>query len=221
LKKPLKYILNLTLRPLVQRYLRKVRQYHFNGLTLTIPPGVFHPGLYFSTKFLLKYIETLPLENKTLLELGAGSGLISLSAAKRGAIVTATDINPTAVEYLEKNSSCNNIPLQQVILSDLFDTLPVQPFDIIAVNPPYYKKDPDTAASYAWYCGAQGEYFVRFFKALGSYIHADTAVLMVLCDECDIEMIQRIAAARRFGLTLVKEERKITEMNYIFRIKAL
>jgi release factor glutamine methyltransferase len=43
-----------------------------------------------------------PLKNKHVLELGAGSGLIAIKAAKEGALVTATDINPVAIEYLHK-----------------------------------------------------------------------------------------------------------------------
>ena len=42
----------------------------------------------------------LPLHGKIFLELGAGNGLISIYAAKKGAKVTATDINPVAVEFL-------------------------------------------------------------------------------------------------------------------------
>lgn len=212
-------MLNLTVRPVVRQYLLKAKKYRFKGLTLLVHPEVFHPGFYFSTKFLLKYVETLPLENRRFLELGAGSGLISFSAAKRGAIVTATDINHIAVEHLEKNSQRNGISLQQIVLSNLFDNLPEQAFDIIAVNPPYYKKDPDSIASYAWYCGKNGEYFTRFFKGLGNYMHPGALVLMVLCDECDIDMIQHIAAISGFSLSLVKQERKFSEMNYIFSIK--
>ena len=51
----------------------------------------------------------------------------------------------------------------RIIHSDLFDNIPLEAFDIIAINPPYYKKDPHAPAEYAWFCGKKGEYFERLF----------------------------------------------------------
>ena len=68
------------------------------------PPEVFHPGFFFSTRLLLKLYQTIAIAGKSFLEPGCGSGLISIYAAKKGAIVTATDINPVAIEFLKKNS---------------------------------------------------------------------------------------------------------------------
>ena len=73
------------------------------------------------------------MKDKTFLELGAGSGLISICAAQKGAAVTATDINPVAIQYLQKNSLANNVSLR-VIESDLFKTIAAQQFDFIAIN---------------------------------------------------------------------------------------
>lgn len=112
--------------------------YRYGNIRLEIPPQVFHPGFFFSTGLLLRYILTLPLQGKRFLELGAGSGLISIQAAKKGAIVTATDINPVAIDCLRRNCDQNNVTAE-IILSDLFAVIPEQPFDIIAINPPYYK----------------------------------------------------------------------------------
>src|SRR4029078_3746499 len=93
-----KYIVSTTYRPLLVKYLSKTRIYSCKGITLEIPPQVFHPGFFFSTRFLLRYIEKDRFRHRTVLELGAGSGLLSIYAARKGAMVTATDINPVAVE---------------------------------------------------------------------------------------------------------------------------
>lgn len=217
MKRPIKYIANLTIRPLLQRYLSKTRNYKYEGLRLAIAPQVFHPGLFFSTKFLLRYITQLPLNSKTFLELGAGSGLISFKAATLGADVTATDINPVAIEYLEQNSKSNNIQLC-IILSDLFTGIPGEKFDIIAINPPYYKKAPASFAEHAWYCGENGEYFTNLFKELPLHVHPTSTVLMVLSDECDLQMISSIAATHRFQLQQVAAKKFFTETNFIFRV---
>jgi release factor glutamine methyltransferase len=155
MRQAIKHITTRLYKPLLVKYLSATRMYTYKGIRLVIPPAVFHPGFFFSTRLLLRYIATLPLKKRSFLELGAGSGLIALYAAREGAQVTASDINAVAVHSLEMNSQSNRIPLT-IIKSDLFAKIPQQAFDIIAINPPYYKKQPKTPAEYAWYCGEQG-----------------------------------------------------------------
>jgi release factor glutamine methyltransferase len=192
--------------------------YAYKGIRLVIPPAVFHPGFFFSTRLLLRYIASLPLKNKSFLELGAGSGLIAMSAARQGAVVTATDINPVAIHSLEMNSQSNRIPFT-IIKSDLFKQIPKQVFDIIAINPPYYKKQPHTMAEYAWYCGEQGEYFQQLFSNLHHYVNAQSTVLMVLCDGCDLAMIRQMASAQGYELNCVQVKKNWIETNFIFKIE--
>jgi len=218
MRKTIKQLTTRIYKPLLVKYLSATRMYTYKGIRLVIPPAVFHPGFFFSTRLLLRYIASLPLKNKMFLELGAGSGLIALDAARQGALVTATDINPVAIQSLEMNARSNGIPLT-IIKSDLFTDLPQQAFELIAINPPYYKKQPRTAAEYAWYCGERGEYFEHLFKGLRNYIHAQSVVLMVLCDGCDIQMIKDIAAQHGFKMNCVQTTKNWVEVNFIFKIE--
>lgn len=220
MRRTIKHITTRLYKPLLVKYLSATRMFTYKGIRLVIPPAVFHPGFFFSTRLLLRYIAKHPLKGKSFLELGAGSGLIAMYAAREGAQVTASDINQVAVHSLEMNSSSNRIPLT-VIHSDLFKNIPKQQFDIIAINPPYYKKQPQTPAEYAWYCGEQGEYFQQLFSSLRSYIHAQSMVLMVLSDGCDLEMIVEMALGNGFKLNSVFEKKNWLEVNYIFRVELI
>jgi release factor glutamine methyltransferase len=207
-----------TYKPLLVKYLSKTRIYKYDDIRLEIPPQVFHPGFFFSTRLLLNHIRQLPLKNKTFLEPGCGSGLISIYAAKKGALVTATDINPVAIEFVKKNSRQNHVDLT-IIQSDLFKNIPEERFDIIAINPPYYKKQPLTAEDYAWFCGENGEYFEALFKELDNYVHRGSEVYMVLFESCDMEMIKNNAAANGFTLILARTHKNFLEKNFIYKIK--
>lgn len=218
MRQTIKHITTRLYKPLLVKYLSATRMYTYKGIRLVIPPAVFHPGFFFSTRLLLRYIAKLPLNNQSFLELGAGSGLIAMYAAREGAQVTASDINPMAVHSIEMNSRSNRIHLN-IIESDLFANISLQRFDIIAINPPYYKKQPQTPADYAWYCGEQGEYFQQLFANLHLYIHAQSEVLMVLCDGCDLNMIKALAAKSGFRLNCVFEKGNWVEVNYIFEIE--
>ena len=205
-------------------YLRSERRFRFEGLELDIPPGVFHPGLFFTSLFLIDALRGEDLSGKTLLELGAGSGLISLWSAKRGAAVTATDISPLAVTAVERNVRSNLEPsglsgrLPRVIHSDLFDKVPREAFDWVVINPPFYPKTPRTDAQRAWFCGKDFQYFEKLFGQIGDYIGPATTVLMLLSEDCDIPRIRGIAGRNGLALRLEKRKRFFIEDMSVFSL---
>jgi release factor glutamine methyltransferase len=219
MKTTLRNIVAHTYKPFLEKYLSKKRIYTYGKIRLQIPPEVFHPGFFTSTQFLLQYIRNLELQGKKFLEPGAGNGLISVYAAKQRAKVTATDINPVAIEYLKINSLENDVQVN-IIQSDLFENIPVQQFDIIAINPPYYKKNPQTLLDHAWYCGENGEFFFQLFAHLSRYIHNRSEVLMVLCDGCDIGMIKHAGNKNGITLNCVDTKQTLIEKNFIYKIES-
>jgi release factor glutamine methyltransferase len=207
------------LYPASEKYLSKERSYTYKDITITVFPGVFHPGFFFSTKILLKYIEKIEFKKKYVLELGAGTGLISMFAAKRGGFVTASDISLTAVYNIEKNVKMTDANVE-VVHSDLFDDVPHRRYDYIIVNPPYYKKTPSSEKEFAWFGGDDFQYFRKLFSQLGNNFYENTNVIMVLSDETDLEMIKSIAAEYKFLLKEVFHKKTWGENHFIYNIKS-
>ncbi|MDQ3111586.1 MAG: methyltransferase [Bacteroidota bacterium] len=218
MRKIIKAIVNRTWKPMVENYLSVPRVYNFRRITVNIPPGVFHPGFFFSTKLLITFLEKQQLSGKRFLEMGSGSGMISIFAAQQKAVVTACDISPLAVECTLGNAKNNGVSIS-VFQSDLFSSLPAQQFDIIAVNPPYYKKNPASIAENAWYCGENLEYFRAFFCQAKKFISASSDIFMVLSDECDLHGIQAIANENDLTFTLCVQKRTMWEQGFIFNIR--
>jgi tRNA/tmRNA/rRNA uracil-C5-methylase (TrmA/RlmC/RlmD family) len=128
-KNAIKYLTTRVYKPLLVKYLSATRTYTCKGITLVIPPQVFHQAFFFSTRALIRFITRMPLQQVNLLELGAGSGLLSMIAAKKGANVIATDINPVAIEYLHTNSARNQVKVQvMMVLSDVCNLPMIQRF---------------------------------------------------------------------------------------------
>ena len=216
-KNVLKKLAFRILHPLSETYLSKERDYKYKSINLKVFPGVFHPGLFFSTKILLKYLEKLDLNQKYILELGAGSGLISIYSAKKGAFVTGSDISLTAIYNIEKNSKMNDAYVE-VVHSDLFDEIPQKRYDYIIINPPYYKKTPTSEKELAWFGGDDFQYFRKLFSQLGNFIYENTNIIMVLSDDTEIDMIKSIARESRFIMKEVLRKKIWGEEHFIFNI---
>lgn len=199
-----------------QRQVRRVRRWDFAGLRLTIPPAVFHPGIYFSTPIFISFLQKIDFQGKNTLDVGAGSGVLALFASQKGAASTAIDINPAAVETTRANAAANDLALT-LLESDLFDAVPPQIFDFILINPPYYPRSPRSAAEKAFFAGENLEYFEKLFAQLPGYIGTESRVYLVLSEDCRLDQIQNIAASHRFGLDSVFEQKKWGEHFFVFQ----
>lgn len=78
----------------------------------------------------------LPDFKGTVLEIGCGSGIVSIHLAKRGNIVTAIDINAKAVEATIFNAKNNNLNIE-TIEGNMFTPVQDRKFENIVCNPPY------------------------------------------------------------------------------------
>lgn len=211
-------------KPYVLWYLKKERIDTVRGFELLIRPTVFHPKFFFSSTYLFDFVSTLNLSNKRFLEIGCGSGLISLLAYQKKAIVTACDINTIAVDCTKLNFGKNfgkDITSVSVLKSDLFDSIPDSKFDTVVINPPYFFEDVKTNDQLAWNCGKNGEYFVKLFTGLQNFIHAENDVYMILADNCEIDKIKNIAKSHQFAFELIVHKKIKWETNFIFKINAI
>jgi release factor glutamine methyltransferase len=211
----LKTITKPFLKKGLEWYYSKPRKYRYQDVEVLVDPSVFPPLLTLSTKILLNFISDLDIKHKTFLELGCGSGIISLYASSNGAKVSASDINEIALKNLKEAAEKNDLELE-VIYSDLFEEMGDRSFDYIIINPPYYPKDPMNIKEMAWYCGVDFEYFKRLFSQLPKFLSEENQTFIILSEDCDIQRINEIAKENSINLNEIKRISKFGETNFIY-----
>jgi release factor glutamine methyltransferase len=209
------------LRPLpwlLKKYLARERTYNYKSLFILVKPGVFHPGLFHSTMMLLEHVEANSMAG-SFLEIGGGTGIVSILAARKGADVVVSDISLTAIENMKLNAVTHSVTMK-IIHSNLFENIEPKTFDWIVVNPPYYPSQPVREEDYAWYCGVRHDYFVRFFDGVRPFVGDHTRMVMVLSEVCDLQAITSIASNAGFTMKKVAEKTVwVDGKNYLFYIK--
>lgn len=109
----------------------------FMSLPFNVKPGVLIPRA--DTEVLVEEIINLvSTQNLSILEIGAGSGCISVSIKKYcpSCSITAIDISDTALEVSKGNAELNNVDIELIKKDILKDTLDNK-YHIIVSNPPY------------------------------------------------------------------------------------
>lgn len=193
-----------------------MQQYVFEGIEIKIYPGVFSPIGTRTTELFAEYLRSKNWKGKKVLELGAGSGIISFLLASQGADMTASDVTANTVNGLMKNAETLQIKLN-IVQSDLFEHLGT-PFDIIIINPPFFNQNPVNDTEKAWYCGAHFEFFEELFSQF-SLRNYNEEIWMILSVKSQIDRIKSIALKN--GL-IVDEVIKLTsdqERHIVFKIK--
>ena len=207
------------LKPVYKIYLNSNKEYKSKPFSLTVLKGVFHPGLFFSSKYLLKHLLKYDFNNKRVIEVGAGSGLISFHLAQHANEVIAIELSDIAVQGLIINQKKNKHLLKQNVLkivkSNLFEKLDKSEFDYIIVNPPYFPNEAKNEEELAWNCGKNFEYFFAFFENAKFFMNKNSKIIMVLSDQCNINKIQQIAHENKFDVVIKDKKSFLIENNLI------
>lgn len=130
--------------------------------------------------FLLE--ESLPknLKQKKVLEIGCGSGFLSIKCALRGGKVTSVDVNENALKATEKLAKQNNVKIN-LIKSNLFEKIN-ENFDLIFFNPPYVDcKKEGLKGEIAWVGGEKGrEVIDKFLSQFKKHLKKEGACLLLI-----------------------------------------
>lgn len=145
-----------------------IGKWNFYGLDLLVDKRALIPR--YETEILVDLIINDNSNNKKILDIGTGSGAISLALSKnlKDSKIIGVDISKNAIDLANENKIKLNINNVEFKESDIFSNID-EKFDIIVSNPPYINKEDfeklDNKLYYepqnALYGGEDGLYFYK------------------------------------------------------------
>jgi release factor glutamine methyltransferase len=113
-------------------------QLRFMNLEIHVDEGVFapHPDASGSDPF-HQAVADQAHAGQRVLDMGTGSGVSGILAARAGADVVATDVNPRSIDCARTNAERNGVANRiHFSVGDLFETVEGD-FDLIVFDPPF------------------------------------------------------------------------------------
>ena len=168
---------------------------NIEGIQLKILPHVYPSQKFRTTKFLLTNIANL-VKNKTVCDMGCGPGIVGIFSIKVGAkYVVQADINPYAIENAKLNNKINNIKQSKIKakLSDCFDKIPKQLFDVIIFNIPFHNdeitlKDP---LEYAFF-DPKFSSVTKFLSQAKKFSHMNSQIIIAFSNKGDYIALEKL-----------------------------
>ena len=163
-----------------------------------------------------------------VLDMGAGSGVLAIEAAKYATYVLAVDIDEEAVEKLRKKVTSLGIKNIAVRKSNLFSNIERDKrFNLILFNPPYLpKKGPgdvedegETNYDLALYGGAEGwEIIGSFLTDAHKHLEPGGVILMIFSSLTGEEKVKQLMS-ENYHYEKISEKSFFFERLYLYKLR--
>jgi HemK-related putative methylase len=148
-------------------------------MRIMVIPGVANPKLLRTGAFFASRIDARLIgAGASVLDMGTGSGVCALFAARHARRVVAVDISAAAVRCARLNAVLNQLENRiDIRHGDLFTPLADARFDLVLFNPPFLLGVPKDDRDAAWRSSDAAR---RFAAGLGDHLEPGGAALLLL-----------------------------------------
>jgi len=192
------------------------------GFRLTVRPTVFHPRYFISSECFAEFIDGLDLRGRRVLDVGTGSGILALAAARAGAeYVVAADINPNAALTAADNARANGFPAFSAVCSNLLSAFAPRPlFDVILSSPPKHAGEPRDLADRGWHAGPAYRDVAALFEQARERLKPGGRIYVMVSSDTDLDLFGRLIDQARLSARLALEHSIFIESFIIYELTA-
>jgi release factor glutamine methyltransferase len=189
------------------------------GEPILVLSEVFNPKIFWSGEFfadsLLADASLIP-SGSTVLDMGTGSGIGAVFAARRARRVLAVDVNPQAVRSARINALLHRVEDRvEARESDLFGAVEGERFDRVMFNPPYFRREPRDLFERAFFATDVVE---RFASGLRDHLAPGGQCLLVLASSADEKALLRAFELHTFSVELAAQRDVRAEVLSLYRL---
>lgn len=201
-----------------RRRIEEVVIEHIEGQPIVVLPGVLNPKLMRTGAFFAAVLQHDPrVCDAEVLDLGTGSGVCAVIAARRARKVVAVDVNPAAVRCAQINALTAGLEHTiEVLQGDLFAPVKGRRFDLVLFNPPFLRGAPRDAADLAWRSTDIAE---RFAGQLRQYLTPAGLALLLLSTFGDADAFLQLLSREGFRMTVEAERSFFNERLVLFGVR--
>jgi methylase of polypeptide subunit release factors len=193
------------------------------GFRFVVPPTVFHPSVFKTGPYFAEFIGNLNLDGLAVADIGTGSGILALAAARAGAkSVLALDINPHAAKAAHDNADINGLRDRiTAICGNLMAPLDMRPmFDVIVSNPPYFAGEPRDLADRAWHSGPAHRDIIAMFEQARERLKPGGRMYVLFSTRADLDFLRTLMKAAGFRSRPVSERSILIDTFVIYELEA-
>jgi HemK-related putative methylase len=187
------------------------------GAAYQVGPDVFNPRFFLTSKFMARHVRVGPQD--AVLDVGTGSGILAVTAARTARRVVAVDVNPQAVQCARENVRRNGLEGRvEVLHGDLFSPVPPeQRFDVILFTPPYFEGPLRRPFDHALYDPGKA-LARRFLAGAAERLKLGGHVQMLYSSLAAPKQVLRMAEELGWRWSVVARKRALFETFTIYRL---
>jgi release factor glutamine methyltransferase len=188
----------------------------FDKYSLILSPGVFNP-LLGEGSLLMSYCKN-HMFGSNVLEIGTGTGALSILASEQSKRIIATDISPLAVDCARKNVKRLNLEyFIEVRQGDLFEPVKGEKFDKIIFNPPFIEGQSKSFIENSYY-DCNYETLTKFFNNAKNYLTVDGAIILCFGSVGDINYLNWLITANHFNVQFITNRLMNNLQFFVYKI---
>ncbi len=168
---------------------------------------------------LQKYVEQYCKKDFVVLDIGTGTGIQAITAAKKTKKVIACDINPIAVKCAKESAEIEKIKNIKFIESDLFSHIPKIKFDLIVFNPPYLPEEKNVE-NIALFSAKRGtETTVRFLNDANRFLKKEGIILLIGSSLASWSILEETIKKNLFDYEILEKQHVFFEDIFVLLLK--
>ena len=213
-------------RPFLLRRVRRPTVELISGVPVVVLPEVFNPVVFRSGQFLAETVAAAasaapPASAEPwALDMGTGTGVGAVFAARLGYRVVGVDLNPVAVRCARASAALNGLEDRvEIRHGDLFAPVEGLRFHLVLFNPPFYRGRPrNDRFDLSWRSVDVPE---RFAAGLRSALAPGGRALIVHSTDGDAPGLLRALAAEGLSVTAIARSNLGNEIMTVYCARPL